>query len=377
MQQLDVILRAGGGVLTVGLALILLARAPRERIFRLFLPLSLGAAGFLAINTPETGLQLSGAPGLFAAALSGNSAVFLWWFCLSIFDDDFRLGRLELGVGAAWFVIFLADRTAPHHGFGPPGYSWLLIPFGFAMVVHLAWRVVRDRGGDLIESRRRSRLLAVAALATVLAVDLAVDVMFGVGWKPQGFTVTQNALIVLVALGLAAWLVRPNPELLSAGLVPIDPEAPYSGLARTRPVAPSAETRLLRRLNDLMTVQRIYLDPRLTFERFVQAMGAPEAVVRRLINRQLGYRHFRGFLNAYRVRAARQALADPARSGEKMSSIAFDAGFASLASFNRAFKLVEGRSPSDCRATPPRSGRLPVPTIPERRKRRSALESGL
>lgn len=359
MQQLDVILRAGGGVLTVGLALILLARAPRERVFRLFLPLSLGAAGFLAINTPDASLQLSGAPGLFVAALSGNSAVFLWWFCLSVFDDDFQPGRLELGVGAAWFVIFLADRAAPHHGLGPPGYSWLLIPFGLAMVAHLAWRAVRDRGGDLIESRRRSRLLAVGALATVLAVDLAVDVVFGVDWKPQWFTVTQNALIVLVAFGLAAWLVRPNPELLSARLAPVDPEASHSGLTRTGPcsVAPSAEARLLRRLDTLMSVQRIYLDPLLTFEKFVQAMGAPEAVVRRLINRQLGYRHFRGFLNAYRVGAARQALADPARAGEKMSSIAFDAGFASLASFNRAFKLVEGRSPSDCRAAPPQSGR--------------------
>jgi AraC-like DNA-binding protein len=33
-----------------------------------------------------------------------------------------------------------------------------------------------------------------------------------------------------------------------------------------------------------------------------------------------------------------------------MTGLAFDVGFASLASFNRAFKLVEGRSPTEFRA---------------------------
>jgi AraC-like DNA-binding protein len=99
-----------------------------------------------------------------------------------------------------------------------------------------------------------------------------------------------------------------------------------------------------------MEVERIYRDPDLTFAQFVARMGAPEAEVRRLVNQQLGHRHFRSFLNAHRIAEARRILADPARAGEKMVAIAFDVGFASLASFNRAFKLSEGKPPSEIRA---------------------------
>lgn len=79
-------------------------------------------------------------------------------------------------------------------------------------------------------------------------------------------------------------------------------------------------------------------------------MGAPEAEVRRLVNQELGHRHFRSFLNAYRIADARRVLADPSKADQKMVAIAFDAGFASLASFNRAFKLVEGKPPTEFRA---------------------------
>jgi AraC-like DNA-binding protein len=99
-----------------------------------------------------------------------------------------------------------------------------------------------------------------------------------------------------------------------------------------------------------MDSERIYRDPELTFAAFTARMGAPEPEVRRLVNQRLGHRHFRSFLNAYRIAEAREALADPARSRGKMAGLAFDVGFASLASFNRAFKLVEGRSPSEFRA---------------------------
>jgi len=99
-----------------------------------------------------------------------------------------------------------------------------------------------------------------------------------------------------------------------------------------------------------MEVERIYRDADLTFAQFATRMGGPEAEVRRLVNQQLGHRHFRSFLNAHRIAEARRILADPSRAGEKMVAIAFDVGFASLASFNRAFKLAEGRPPSEIRA---------------------------
>ena len=106
------------------------------------------------------------------------------------------------------------------------------------------------------------------------------------------------------------------------------------------------------RLRVLVEVEKIHLTPDLTFADFVRRMGAPERTVRRLINHRLGHDHFRAFLNACRVAEARRLLADPARAGDKLIAIALDSGFSSLASFNRAFKAVEGRPPSAFRALP-------------------------
>ncbi len=78
-------------------------------------------------------------------------------------------------------------------------------------------------------------------------------------------------------------------------------------------------------------------------------MGAPEPEVRRLVNQHLGWRHFRNFLNHYRLQDAKTALADPAQADRKILGIAFDAGFASLPSFNRSFREAEGMAPSEYR----------------------------
>ena len=74
-------------------------------------------------------------------------------------------------------------------------------------------------------------------------------------------------------------------------------------------------------------------------------MGAPDRTVRRLINHQLGYDHFRTFLNAHRMDEARRRLSDPAHRHDKLIAVAMDSGFASLASFNRVFRDAEGCSP--------------------------------
>ena len=61
------------------------------------------------------------------------------------------------------------------------------------------------------------------------------------------------------------------------------------------------------------------------------------------------FHHFRTFLNAHRVEEARCRLVDPSQDGEQMIAIAADSGFASLASFNRVFREVEGRTPTEYR----------------------------
>src|SRR3546814_15698486 len=73
-------------------------------------------------------------------------------------------------------------------------------------------------------------------------------------------------------------------------------------LAAPRPLPAGIEDRMVddelrQRLVTLIEVDRIHLDPDLTFAMFVQRMNAPERAVRKLVNHELGFDHFRSFLN--------------------------------------------------------------------------------
>ncbi len=332
LLQLDVIVRVAGAALLLFLA-ALLARDPRTRRLAVyFAPMAVCLAGFLGGNTPVGALRLTGPVGQVGTMIAGYAAVFMWWFCLASFDAAFRPRGPVLVAGIAWVFVASADRGL----FGPAleskGLSWLLIALGLGMLAYLAWRLVRDRDGDLLDARRRDRVLVVALLAGQLLADFLVDVVMGLDWGPHGFAIVQNAAFLAFAVWLAMRLLPAPPPLASPAPAVLPPT--------------SDEARLAERLRVLVEVDKIYLEPDLTFADFVRRMGAPERTVRQLINHRLGHDHFRAFLNALRVAEARRRLADPARADDKLIAIALDSGFASLASFNRAFQAIEGRPPS-------------------------------
>ncbi|MEI9909368.1 MAG: helix-turn-helix domain-containing protein [Bacteroidota bacterium] len=51
-------------------------------------------------------------------------------------------------------------------------------------------------------------------------------------------------------------------------------------------------------------------------------------------------------MNHYRVEEAKQLLLEPANGGFKIASIAYDAGFNSLSTFNDVFKKLTGLTPT-------------------------------
>lgn len=336
LHQLDVVLRVAGATLLLFLA-ALLAREPRTRRLAVyFAPMAVCLVGFLSGNTPDAALRLNGLLGSAAALVAGYAAVCMWWFCLASFDETFRPRGRVLAAGLAWILIASADRGLFGSAVEGKGLSWLLIALGLSMIGYLAWRLVRDRAGDLVEESRRDRVIVVALVAGQLLADFLVDLVMGLEWGPPAFTLVQNA----VFLTFAAWLALRLLPVSTARAAPAAAALP----------AASDEARLAERLRILIEVERAPLEPDLTFAAFARRMGASEKTVRAFINHRLGHDHFRAFLNTHRVAEARRRLADPAYAGDKLISIALDSGFSSLASFNRAFQAVEGRPPSAFRA---------------------------
>jgi AraC-like DNA-binding protein len=365
-QQLDTVVRVAGVTLLLLLAVTLIRDSHGRRIGAFFAPLAVCLCGFLVGNTADASLRLDGAVGAVAHLLSGYAAVFLWWFCLAVFDRTFKPRGRVLAVGLAWLFIASADRGVLGPQLADKGLSRLLVAVGFGMVVHLGWRLIRDREGDLVEGRRNARVLVVALLAGQLLVDLSVDAIFGSDWRPRAFTIAQNTAILAFTLWLLGLLLRPRSDALSllSGVA-------AGSVATHRAIGAAqndAEDGLAARLRTLVEIERIHLDPEITFDVFVQRMGAPARAVRRLINHRLGHDHFRSFLNAHRMAEARRLLADPNRAGDKLISIALDSGFASLASFNRVFRVSQGCTPSTYRETLRRgvTQNAPAPSFDER-----------
>ena len=343
--QLDAAIRAGAAGTILLLAWLLFRQRRQVGLpAALFAPLALCLAGFVIGNTPITSLVPAGLVGAVAHTASGFAVVFLWWFCLSCFDSRFRLGGGVLGVGLVWAAIATLDRGLLGEAFAGRGLSRLLVPLGFAIVGHLVWRLLAERQGDLIQQRHDARIMVAVLLGGMLFVDLAADALFGFAWRPLAFAMMQNAMILTFCLWLAGRLLIVRVDVLTFGVVEEAPLPAEDAPQRTI----RHDGKLHRRLSELMETERVFLDPDLTFAAFVERMGASERTVRTLINRELGYDHFRTFLHYYRVAEARRLLSDKDRD-DKLITVALDSGFASLASFNRAFRAIEGQTPSDYR----------------------------
>jgi len=87
----------------------------------------------------------------------------------------------------------------------------------------------------------------------------------------------------------------------------------------------------------------------LTLGELASQVDVPQYRLRQAINGGLGYRNFSDFLNSYRVREAAERLASPEHAQLPVLTIAMDAGFRSLSSFNKAFKAVHQQTPTTWR----------------------------
>lgn len=210
-------------------------------------------------------------------------------------------------IGIAWAGIAAADRGLFGDRLAEAGLSSGLVAMGFAIVGHLVWRLLDERQGDLIEQRHHARVLVAVLLGGMLFIDLAADALFGFAWRPFAFSMAQNAMILGFGVWLAGRILTVRDYALTFGVAGGMDPAPNSP---TPDVGHSYNEALLRRLNVLIEAERVHLDPELTFGRFVELMTAPERAVRTLINQQLGFDHFRAFLNHHRVAEARRLLAD-------------------------------------------------------------------
>lgn len=353
LPMIEAALRGGAVTLLAVLALLLLRdgrRSPAGPYAALF---ALSVAAYVATTAP--GL-LDHPPTLWLLpprlASLGAPAMF-WLFAKASFDDGFVASWRDavpwLGTVGVGFVCA--------RGLFPEAcilYHALQLVF-----VALAMRqAIVGRAADLIEERRRFRVVLVLSSALYIGAVVLLEIfMGGPPSSPPLSIVNAAGVLALTFAFVAAQLSLTGPSRF-VPLTPAEPRAP--GRPNPAPPADPQESGLLERLRRLMEEERIYRAEGLSVAGLAGKLAVPEYRLRRLINQRLGHRNFSSFVNGCRLADAMAALADRSQAEVPILTIALDAGFQSLGPFNRAFKAHTGMTPTDYRrrhlagAAPPR-----------------------
>lgn len=337
----DGVLRGGALALMLLLAANFARGGARTLTARLGLLLTLSGLCYLFLPAAPPGFTSS--PWRVPLHLSGMAAPGLFWlFASSWFDDDFELRPFHY---LAVVGLVLSGVLTSYVGL-PLGWPrWALALFwplpslvftGLGLAAAL-----RGRDNDLVEARRRVRLALALVIGALIAVIVGAE-LFVNGWPPpvEWRLINSGALMVMLLVVSAAVFGWRDAALLAA---PERPQAPVQA-------AEADDGPLLARLARDMAAERLYRQEGLTITAVAARLGVPEYRLRRAINQGLGARNFNAYLNGFRIGEAKAALADAAQREVPILTIALDAGFGSLAPFNRAFRADTGCTPSEFRA---------------------------
>lgn len=343
LEIADISLRAAGAFMLLTIACLLIRQAFDLRQARFGALMAVGLAFVLIIDTPSAA-HLPVPARTAILIFSTNSALFIWWFARALLEDDFRLGRLEWAIAAAWIAMvlpnypdFVARRPV---SFELAASVRSAIAAGIA--AHVIYVALSGRKTDLVESRRRIRAVLAVVIALLFAIDVAAEFLFGYLNFPVLYSALEAGVWLVVILWSVTWLFRVDRSALR-----MEPAPPV--MTPAPPTFSPREEIIRGKLIRAMTEEKAFLDPELSIGKLADMVGAPEHQLRALINASMGHRNFRAFLNDFRLKAVKDDLADPAKAALPILTIAMDAGFASLSAFNRAFKESTGSTPSEWR----------------------------
>ncbi|WP_164714030.1 helix-turn-helix domain-containing protein [Chitinophaga rhizosphaerae] len=99
-------------------------------------------------------------------------------------------------------------------------------------------------------------------------------------------------------------------------------------------------------LHEAMASGQLYLDPEMTAATLAARIGVPVKTLSAVLNRRIG-KGFNEYLNGWRVEAVKDRMKDPSSRHLTLTGIAYECGFNSQPTFQRAFRAIAGCSPRE------------------------------
>jgi AraC-like DNA-binding protein len=273
----------------------------------------------------------------------------LWLFARAVFEATWPRWWILAGFGllavCVWVIFIGADSY---------GSDWVNVASivthiaSLTAVAHALWIAAKGRSDDLIEQRRRFRVIFIAIVAAQVGVVLVVELLLR-GAEPAWLVFLNVSVIAVLTVGLAIPLLRPNPEFFA----PVQARGTGTSDREAEDLSPS-ESVLKQALLSAMS-EGAYQQSGLNIRTLAEQLGHTEHQLRKLINGRLGFRNFSAFLNSYRIPEAKKILADAGQVRTPVLTIALDLGYGSLGPFNRAFKAATNMTPTEYRQAAHRS----------------------
>jgi AraC-like DNA-binding protein len=103
---------------------------------------------------------------------------------------------------------------------------------------------------------------------------------------------------------------------------------------------------VIDRLKKAMIEEKLWLDPALNLSLLTKHTGIPSKTISAVLNQQLN-KSFNEFINEYRIAAIKERLITSSDKNLTIAGLAYECGFNSQPTFQRAFKSIQGESPSE------------------------------
>lgn len=101
-------------------------------------------------------------------------------------------------------------------------------------------------------------------------------------------------------------------------------------------------------LDNIVRQEKPYLQPDLTISDLAAKLNCSRHHLSQVLNDHLKKTYY-DYINQLRVEEAKQILSNPVHQHQKIATVAYDAGFNSLSTFNDVFRKLTGQTPSQYR----------------------------
>jgi AraC-like DNA-binding protein len=103
---------------------------------------------------------------------------------------------------------------------------------------------------------------------------------------------------------------------------------------------------VIDRLRKAMEEEKLWLDPALNLSLLTKHTGIPSKTISAVLNQRMN-KSFNEFINEYRINAIKARLIASTDKNLTIAGLAYECGFNSQPTFQRAFKSIQGESPSE------------------------------